>query len=344
MFVRMGTRGPADLVAAVGAKGLSIPGRPGNLGCRRSRTVAAHEMRQQYPTVRASARYSCSSPGLTAHGCEPTTWKAVTNVQDGAMRDPGVCFVIEKLRLAGYASFWLVIATGIVLTKYFSDVDIDHAVMTQVFGYPNICVYFDHPPSNYVLPFLWAVTLVPLLGYIAAQWMHMRVEVSQNGLSRRTYRLLSAMKTFEAATLIAFSTIFAVSPEGWDRTLYIHTVPFFLVQLGMVSLAISNTVHGIRSGYWRRLDLPIWFTRGAIVYCLIFAMIVAFKIPYATNAMLGGPWWSNTSGIIRVASIVDALFLIFVAAVPMAKALYLVLFRGTDLDVVSLTPNIQSAA
>ena len=89
---------------------------------------------------------------------------------------------------------------------------------------------------------------------------------------------------------------------------------------------MSNTLHGIRSGYWKRLDLPSWFTTGAIVYCVLFAMIVAFKIPYATNAMLGSPWWSNTSQIIRVASFVDTLFLVFVAAVPMVKALYLVVF------------------
>ena len=111
-----------------------------------------------------------------------------------------------------------------------------------------------------------------------------------------------------------------------------------------MSLAMSNTLHGIKSGYWKRLRLPDWFTRGAISYCALFALIVAFKIPYATNAMLGSPWWTNTSGVIGVASVVDTLFLVFVAAIPLAKASYLVVFRSGDLDVVSLTPHIAATS
>jgi hypothetical protein len=268
---------------------------------------------------------------------EPMTVSPV----DGS-RDETLCFVVEKLRLRGYAGFWVVVLTGIVLTRYFSGLDMESTLLHEVFGYNNICVFFDYPPSNYVLPFLWAITLVLLLMYVTAHWLHMRAEVQQGTLSVALYRTLSGLKVFEAFTLIAFSTIFAVSPEGWNRTLYIHTAPFFLLQLGMVSLAMSNTLHGVRSGYWRRLEMPEWFVKGAIAYCVVFALIVAFKIPVATNAMAHYRWWAQTDTLATVAGLVDKGFLICAAIIPMMKAAYLVYLRSDDLDVVHLAPSIAS--
>jgi hypothetical protein len=262
---------------------------------------------------------------------------------DGSL-DKSLSFVVEKLRLRGYAGFWVVVVTGVILTRFFSSVDMEHTLLHQVFGYNNICVYFDYPPSNYVLPFLWAITLVLLLMYIAAHWLHMRAEVQQGTLSLPLYRTLAGLKAFEAFTLVSFSTIFAVSPEGWDRTLYIHTAPFFLLQLGMVSLALSNTLHGIRSGYWRRLGMPAWFVKGAIAYCVVFAMIVAFKVPVATNAMANGRWWVQTDSLERLAGVVDTAFLVCAAIIPMMKASYLVYLRSDDLDVVRLAPSVASRA
>ncbi len=248
--------------------------------------------------------------------------------------------VVERLRLMGYAGFWIVVVTGIVLTRLFSGIDLDDTLLMRVFGYNNICVYFDYPPSTFVLPGLWAVTLALLLTYIAGHWLQMRAEVRAGTLGLGLYRTLAGFKIFEAITLTLFSTIFAVNPTGWNHTLYIHTAPFFLLQLGMVSLAMSNTVHGIRSGYWRRLELPDWFVKAAIVYCVIFALIVAFKIPTATNAMMDQRLWVQTDTLAFIAGVVDKGFLICAAIVPMMKAAYLLRFRSEDIEVVRLSPSL----
>lgn len=262
----------------------------------------------------------------------------------GATRDESLVLVVEKLRLQGYAAFWVVVGTGIVLTRRFSGLDLSDTLLVQVFGYNNICVYFDYPPANYVLPGLWAIALVLLLMYVAGHWLHMRAEVQRGTLSVALYRTLSTLKGFEAVTLVLFSIIFAVSPEGRDHTLYIHTAPFFLLQLGMVSLAMSNTLHGIRSGYWRRLEMPEWFIKGAVVYCVVFALIVAFKIPVATNAMANEAFWVQTLFLERLAGWVDKGFLVCAAVIPMMKAAYLVYLRGDDIDRVRLSPRIEVPA
>lgn len=264
----------------------------------------------------------------------------MTGERVGASADMAIDFVVEKVRLYGYAGFWVVVLVGIVLTRAFSGQDLENSLLVQVFGYNNICVYFDYPPSNYILPFLWAITLVLLLSYITAHWLQMRAEVQEGALSLGLYRTLVGLKVFEAFTLVAFSTIFAVSPEGRDHTLFIHTAPFFLLQLGMVSLAMSNTLHGIKSGYWRRLELPGWFAEAAVVYCLVFAAIVAFKVPVATNAMAEYRWWTQTESLERLAGIVDKAFLVCAALIPMAKALYLVWWEGDELAVVRIAPGI----
>lgn len=245
-------------------------------------------------------------------------------------------FVVEKLRLAGYGGFWVVVATGIALTKAFGNVDLETTVLARVFGYNNVCVNFDHPPSTYVLPLLWAITLVLLLAYIGGHWLQMRAELQEGRLGAGVYSVLSKLKLFEAFTLVAFSICFAVHPDAWDHTLYIHTAPFFLLQIGLVSLAMSNTLHGIKSGYWRKLELPGWFEKAAKLYCLIFALIVAFKIPASINAMADGIWWEHNAAFVRVAEVFDQLFFLFAAVIPMAKAIYLVRTRGDRLNVVHL--------
>jgi hypothetical protein len=284
----------------------------------------------------------------------------MSNTHLTANYQPDIRLVVEKLRLMGYAGFWLVVITGIILTRLFADLNLETSLLTKVFGYNNICVYFDYAPSTYVLPFLWAVTLVMLLLYIVVHWIHMRDEVQAGTLSPALYNTLTSLKGFEALTLISFTTIFAVNPSAPSHdnyTLAIHTAPFFLLQLGMVSLAMSNTLHGIRSGYWQRLDLPSWFARGAIVYCIIFAMVVAFKIPVATNAMalafmspeeLNGLentiWWEQTPLLKSIAMFVDKMFLVCAAVIPILKAGYLVRYRSDRIDVVVLTPRIAARA
>jgi len=264
----------------------------------------------------------------------------MATTKDKLSEDSDLVLVVEKIRLFGYIGFWVIVVTGVTLTKVFGRIDLDDTLLTKVFGYNNICVYFDYPPATYILPLLWAITLVFLLGYIVAHWLQMRTEVQNGLLSRSMYRLLSSLKLFEASTMVAFSTIFAVQPDGWNHTLYIHTVPFFLLQIGLVSLAMSNTLHGITSGYWRRLELPSWFESAAKVYVVVFALVVCFKIPVAINAMAGSRWWLQTATFIKVAQFVDVLFLLSAAVIPMATAAYFVWAKSDKLEAIHLTTRM----
>lgn len=268
--------------------------------------------------------------------------------ESSAASDPrSLELTVEKLRMRGYIGFWVVVLVGVVLTKAnYTEAQLADSLLVQVFGYNNICVYFDFSPSNRVLPVLWAFTLVFLLTYIVAHWLQMRGEVDAKLLTPAVYRTLSGLKGFEAITLIVFTNIFAVSPHSPpDATLWIHTTPFFLLQFGMVSLAMSNTLHGIKSGYWRRLGLPDWFFTAAKVYCGLFALVVLFKVPYGAMAMANLPADSWAPEWLQfTAWIMDHVFLLFAAIVPMLKAGYLLKFKHDELEVVRLTSRVAAPA
>eukprot|EP00467_Chlorarachnion_reptans_P024103 CAMPEP_0114499958 /NCGR_PEP_ID=MMETSP0109-20121206/7700_1 /TAXON_ID=29199 /ORGANISM="Chlorarachnion reptans, Strain CCCM449" /LENGTH=326 /DNA_ID=CAMNT_0001677571 /DNA_START=607 /DNA_END=1587 /DNA_ORIENTATION=- len=183
------------------------------------------------------------------------------------------------------------------------------------------------------------------LAWLFTFWLRMRAEVRRGKLTPRLYRYLTLAKMFEGTTIIIFSIIFAVTPEGWDETLWIHTSPFILLQLGLVSMAVSSTVHGVYGGYWERLGLPEWGFKANMVYIALFVCIVTYKIPAQINGMSKQIWWKHTPTRNLISKIVDKIFMLIAAVVPIIKALGMIYLRSDKLDVVviycSTVPQIK---
>eukprot|EP00511_Aplanochytrium_stocchinoi_P011208 CAMPEP_0204861118 /NCGR_PEP_ID=MMETSP1348-20121228/1240_1 /ASSEMBLY_ACC=CAM_ASM_000700 /TAXON_ID=215587 /ORGANISM="Aplanochytrium stocchinoi, Strain GSBS06" /LENGTH=212 /DNA_ID=CAMNT_0052010305 /DNA_START=41 /DNA_END=679 /DNA_ORIENTATION=- len=181
--------------------------------------------------------------------------------------------------------------------------------------------------------------------------------MTKGELSVRDYKIIRGLTAFTVFTFIYFTTIFSVSPEerpiivnntiigtdgGYNELIYIHTTPFFCLQIGIVALTVATVMDGIRSGYWRELDLPEPFFWGSKIFIFILALIVAFKIPYATNAMLGPAgsgdrWWEESDSMKTFAGIVDKGFLLFAALLPFFKVIYLLMFRFDKLEKLNIS-------
>jgi len=246
------------------------------------------------------------------------------------VRKEGAAFILEPemLRMYGFFGFMMIVATGIFLTKMFSGLDLDNTLLTKVFGYNNICVYFDFPPSTYVLPIMWAPVMCIFLLYVLSCSLHYTEQKISGEISEGFFQVLRAMKIFEAITLVAFSAIFAISPEGWDHTIWIHTIPFWGLQLGMVSMAVSNAMHGVYSGYWKKIELPDSVVTFSKIYIGVFILVVCFKVPAASNAMLHQRFWVQTPTFKIVATVFDKLFLVCAVLVPLSKAIYLRTYKS----------------
>ena len=139
---------------------------------------------------------------------------------------------------------------------------------------------------------------------------------------------------------IFFSTIFAVNPQEHNHTLYIHTAPFFGLQLGVVVLAFADYYHGTVSGYWKRLDLPDWFAWVTLIWMFLLTVTVIFKIPAAINAMAFEVWWKQTPSFVLVAKIFDFSFFINGALGPTIRCLYFHFARRKRLETITISTRI----
>ena len=100
----------------------------------------------------------------------------------------------------------------------------------------------------------------------------------------------------------------------------------------------------LRGGAGGCLGLGAGFNRLAIVYCVCFIIVVCFKIPAATNALAGSPWWEQTPAFKLTAQLFDRAFMLCSAVIPMGKSAYLVWAKGDKLEVVRIETNLTQLA
>ena len=63
-----------------------------------------------------------------------------------------------------------------------------------------------------------------------------------------------------------------VPGDGQDEfaswRMILHTIPFAMLQVGLVVLSMSETVYGV-GGYWARIGTSKWLGAASIVYCTV---------------------------------------------------------------------------
>lgn len=151
-------------------------------------------------------------------------------------------------------------------------------------------------------------------------------------------RRLHKAKVFEMFTFVVFTTCFAVNPD--DRTtLIIHTSPWLLLQLGLVSLAVTNVTFARMSGYWEELKLPDSFYHSGIAYLVALFITTIFKISVTIEAFANRPGEGRSFARDHpdVAQVFDQLHFILIAIIPPAKAFYLLKTRPNLVDKITIS-------
>jgi len=257
---------------------------------------------------------------------------------------------VEHLRLWVYVGYITTIGLGMFITQASGAIkDPKNTLLTKVFGFNNVCINFDLAPANYVLPLVWACVLVVILSYCAVATWRARVQMADGALSPRGFWWFRAAKIFEGFSAIAFALIFAVSPpeEGlehpkWRERLVIHTVPFFVFQLGMLSLAISTSLHGVYSGYWESLGVSSRLLRhGSAIYCVVFVIITILKMTWGIWCLAAAPW-TPPQGIAAVSKAIDRVWLIFAIVIPVLKTIYFM--RNPKIQRVQISLSLVDGA
>lgn len=249
-------------------------------------------------------------------------------------RDGLVLSSVECWRWWGYMSWIFTFALGIIITKADGGLDVYlnegtvPPAFNATFGTFNICLFFDIAPANMVLPVVYAFDLCIWLGYFVSLNLLIRAHFSEGIIGQRTFTYLILSHRFEAATAVAFSLIWAVSPINdledrfWKAALWIHSAPYLGLQVGLCALATSNCVHQHSTGYWSkyfsaRVERHVAYAQAA--YCALFVFNIYFTIPLTCYGLAQGPW-IPPHAFKKVLSVADASVFIFGLILPLVKA------------------------
>jgi len=121
-------------------------------------------------------------------------------------------------------SFLSMILTGGVLTYLFADLDWDSTVLARHYGYNDILVVFDYPPSIYVMPAYWLVTASGFFLYALEDTRRLLRQAPIRGLTSSAY----AVNAIVAAAALLFSATLAVRVE---EDFAMHTFPVLCLVL-----------------------------------------------------------------------------------------------------------------
>ena len=146
----------------------------------------------------------------------------------------------ELLRIYSYLFFWIIVGTGWYFTKHHSDVNFHDNILIDTFGSNSICILFDHPPGNYILPSLWALNYLFLTSYSISCWLRVYHEKALKNIESNRYKFYTACTLIEIFSFTVFSTIFAINPE---ESVLIHTLPFTFLILGISILSAKNYIY-----------------------------------------------------------------------------------------------------
>ena len=105
--------------------------------------------------------------------------KRVNVIKDGRERKIKIELVVENFRLAFYITFIFMIALGAVLSTQLSEYDYKEPLRT-IFGAVNVCVFIDYPPSTYVVPNLWVISLFFMEAYILVSVFRVWIAKEEN--------------------------------------------------------------------------------------------------------------------------------------------------------------------
>ena len=250
--------------------------------------------------------------------------------------------IVEELRFIVYLIFLTTFLLGIELTTLFSQYFIPfdyNKIMEDTFGYPNFCVFFDHPPATYILPSFYAFGLFFTYNYVLASIFRAWIAKQEGKISGIAFKLLTAVFIYFGISKLLFCTCFAVSPDqSMPSSIIVHTLPFTNLSVGLSVLQLAVTWFGVHVA-WVDLAAPKWLRIASYVTMIGIIPVTILKIINQLNAFgdLGvehgishgqGLLWNVTitGDFFRV---IDVLWFVFAFVFPMIQSGYLT-FRRFD--------------
>ena len=211
--------------------------------------------------------------------------------------------VVEDFRVGFYLVTLFILLVGFILTKAFTKEDYA-AIITDVYGIGNACIYFDSPPSTYVLPVLCCFGVI--FGFIYAVCAIFRIRIAhlENKLGLCSTVLLTLAYVYVGLSIILFMQAFAVQPiREKPESMVVHTFSYLNWNLMFAVLQVAVVWFGLKVS-WVDLKLPWWFSIVSVIHAIALVITKVIAFVFILNGLLDmgekgmegkGFWWSVRS-------------------------------------------------
>ena len=269
-------------------------------------------------------------PSTVAPAGAPPTINRMISVRKG----PVLTLHPETLRCTGYAAFWMMVIIAMITTRAAVDIDYDDTPLIDMFGYNNICLYWDYSPAREVAAMFYPAVEFPLLGYLLMSHLHVWSSWSQKLVTRRFLLIDRFLVVIEVVLLSWFRMIFVV--HATPDTIKGHTYGFLGLQILLCIVALKNFV------YFHKLHMsPLAIMQKRLgcgqllgekgqdivggLYVILLILATAFKITFCLTLFAGNPIIDpkpeGGSGR-KIAQMADMIWMILAAVIPAITAFF----------------------
>jgi hypothetical protein len=199
----------------------------------------------------------------------------------------------ERFFQASIHSFLAMVATGTILTAYFSGIDYAHTPLIDWYGYNNICIVFDTKPSTYISPVYWF-----FVGYLLVRYAieDTKRVVQLTGIGPIVKAISYAANVILVLVAAFFSLCLAIGPGD---NMIAHTVPFVALVLAFPFVFVMHCLQ-----YEER---SILYVAAVTAFVVLSLLNVAFILIALTT---------HNHLPVRIAQTVDILWLLFAIPAP----------------------------
>jgi hypothetical protein len=257
-------------------------------------------------------------------------------------------------RFASYLAFWLTVALCIVITKTVAEPRLEAqgvgvsleepkgaletSPLIDVYGYENICVYFDYSPAREVFAGLYPFVEFPMVIYIVLSWLRVREAYrdAPHVISRRSYLIVCVSSLIALILTIEFRLTFSLlavyddaeaetqpgeGPPTGDMGL--HTMGFIGLMIALMLVPVQNTFY-LRALRARQLSesmptdrvIPKSHITFGIWYTGAHCIITIIKIIMTTGAIAKEGPLSDDTAYLAFANFINTLWIVTGAIIP----------------------------
>lgn len=236
------------------------------------------------PVLHAAAQHGNSSPGTNGEGGHHFAG-LLTGILLFLLTEPLILYGTfktwfrdpnhpippspERFFHAAVFSFFAMVLTGAILTFGFANVDVADSPLISFYGFNNVCVVFDSPPSTYICPVYWFF-IAYLIGRYAVEDTKRVMRLRSIGVRQKA--LCYAVNVLLVMSVAMFFITLSISPTV---DVIGHTAPFMFLILTMPAVFLMH--------HFQNEQRSTLLTVGLSVYIAAAFANLAFDI-YAFNS------------------------------------------------------------